>query len=231
MIKPEPFRGPGKVPGRVLRKPGKTGGPEKFRVDLDIFNIHLLSIPKRFWNLFNEYNINGLPLTSKAQVGREHLGQRWPKRGGRLGELPGSFPPPPWRSPRQEGTLGRRPRAAPSSKGGSPPPPPINRGGGGTPSTQFRLFLSVEGLPPLSPSLRSNLLSLEVLLLPPLLLRRCRALEGGALLNLPHRTCGSTVERSCVRSSFEGTHGDQDLFVGVFTFTLLQLSIKSSAAR
>src|ERR1043165_8506335 len=88
-----------------------------------------------------------------------------------------------------------------------------------------------EGLPPLSPSLRSNLLSLEVLLLPPLLLRRCRALDDGALPDLPHRTCGSIVERACVRSSFEGIHGDQDLFVGVFTFTLLQLSIKSSAAR
>ena len=43
-------------------------------------------------------------------------GPKGPKRGGRLGELPGSFPPPPWRSPRQEGTLGRSPRAAPSSK-------------------------------------------------------------------------------------------------------------------
>ena len=97
-------------------------------------------------------------------------------------------------------------------------------------STELRLLLA-PGLPPLSPSLRSNLLNLEVLLLPPLLLRRRRALDGGALPDLPHRTCGSTVERSCVRSSFEGIHGDQDLFVGVFTFTLLQLSIKSSAAR
>src|ERR1041384_5052967 len=85
--------------------------------------------------------------------------------------------------------------------------------------------------PSLSPSLRSNLLSLEVLLLPPLLLRRRRALDDGALPDLPHRTCGSTVERSCVRSSFEGIHGDQDLFVGVYTFTLLQLSTKPSAAR
>src|ERR1044072_7798642 len=88
-----------------------------------------------------------------------------------------------------------------------------------------------EGLPPLSPSLRSNLLSLEVLLLPPLLLRRRRDLDGGALPDLPHRTCGSTVERSCVRSSFKGIHGDQDLFVGVYTFTLFQLSTKPSAAR
>src|SRR4051812_15185966 len=63
------------------------------------------------------------------------------------------------------------------------------------------------------------------------LLRRRRALDGGALPDLPHRTCGSTVERSYVRPSFEGFHGDQDLFVGVYTFTLLQLSINSSAAR
>jgi hypothetical protein len=48
MRKPELFRGPGKVPGEVLRKPDKTGGPEKFRVGLDIFNIHLLNVSKRF---------------------------------------------------------------------------------------------------------------------------------------------------------------------------------------
>src|ERR1043165_6935675 len=66
-------------------------------------------------------------------------GPKGPKRGGRLGELPGSFPPPPWRSPREEETLGRSPRAAPSSKGGSPPPPAINRADGGTPSTH-KLF-------------------------------------------------------------------------------------------
>src|ERR1043165_8468647 len=134
MRKPESFRGPGKVPGRVLRKPGKTGGPEKFRVGLDIFNIYLLSISKRFRNKINIFNIYGLPLTWKAQVGREHMGQRGPRGEG----ASGSFPPPPWRSPREEETLGRSPRASPSSKGGSPPPPPINRGDGGTPSTQFR---------------------------------------------------------------------------------------------
>ena len=88
MRKPESFRGPGKVPGRVLRKPGKTGGPEKFRVGQDLFDIHLLCISKRFWNYFNEFNINGLPLTWKAQVGREHLGQRGPRVEGALG---GSF--------------------------------------------------------------------------------------------------------------------------------------------
>jgi hypothetical protein len=132
------------------------------------------------------------------------LGQRWPKRGGRLGELPGSFPPPPWRSPRKEETLGRSPRADPSSKGASPPPPSINRGDGGTPSTQFRLLQPRRAAPSLSPSLRSNLLNLEVLLLPPLLLRRRRALDGGALPDLPHRTCGSTVERSYVRPSVRG---------------------------
>ena len=71
--------------------------------------------------------------------------------GAQEGRAPGGasrkLPPPPWRSPREEETLGRSPRAAPSSKGASPPPPPINRGDGGTPSTQFRLLLA-PGLPP-----------------------------------------------------------------------------------
>src|ERR1043165_2889338 len=97
MRKPESFRGPGKVPGRVLRKPGKTGGPEKFRVGLDIFNIYLLSISKRFQNKINIFNIYGLPLTWKAQV------------GGSLGGASWKLPPfPPWRNPRR-GTLGRSP--------------------------------------------------------------------------------------------------------------------------
>src|SRR3954464_11532712 len=39
---------------------------------------------------------------------------------------------------------------------------------------------------------------------PSSLLRRRRALDGGAPPDLPHRTCGSTVEGSCVRSLFEG---------------------------
>src|ERR1043165_7000214 len=92
------------------------------------------------------------------------MGQRGPR-----GELPGSFPPPPWRLPREEETLGRSPRAAPSSKRGSPPPPPINRGGGGIPSYTIQIASSRRAAPSLSLSCRSNLLhSLEVLLLPPL---------------------------------------------------------------
>src|ERR1041385_2231312 len=49
---------------------------------------------------------------------------------------------------------------------------------------------------------------------PSSLLRRRRALDGGALPDLLHRTCGSTVERSYARSSFEGL---LDLFVGRHT--------------
>ena len=68
------------------------------------------------------FGIKFLNLISKGpfSLGRPKwegaLGPREPKRGGRLGELPGSFPPPPWRLPRQERILGRIPRAAPSSK-------------------------------------------------------------------------------------------------------------------
>src|SRR3954468_5512151 len=40
---------------------------------------------------------------------------------------------------------------------------------------------------------------------PSSLLRRRRALEGGALPDLPHRTCGSTIERAYVRSFVQGT--------------------------
>ena len=46
--KPESFQDAGKVPGRVLRKLGKTGGPEKFRDGLNMFNIYFLWIPKLF---------------------------------------------------------------------------------------------------------------------------------------------------------------------------------------
>src|ERR1043165_6369238 len=56
----------------------------------------------------DEFNINGLPLTWKAQVGREHMGQRWPKGEAPWGELPGSSPPP-WRIPRGGETLGCSP--------------------------------------------------------------------------------------------------------------------------
>src|SRR3954465_14100734 len=121
MRKPKSFRGPGKVPGRVLRKPGKTGGPEKFRVGLDIFDIHLLCISKRFWNKFNEYNINGLPLTWKAQVGREHMGQRGPRGEGALG---GSFQEAssPLGAALRDGNPRAPPRSASSSKFASLPP-------------------------------------------------------------------------------------------------------------
>ena len=44
------------------------------------------------------------------------LGPKVAQEGRALGELPGRFPPPPWRLPREEETLGRSPRAAPSSK-------------------------------------------------------------------------------------------------------------------
>ena len=79
-----------------------------FRIGLDIFNIYLLIISKMFWNKINIFNIYGLPLTWKAQVG----GSTWAKGGPRgeapWGELPGSFPLP-WRSPRGGETLGRSP--------------------------------------------------------------------------------------------------------------------------
>ena len=46
-------------------------------------------------------------------------GSTWAKRA-QEGRAPGgasrNLPPPPWRIPRQEGTLGHSPRAAPSSK-------------------------------------------------------------------------------------------------------------------
>src|ERR1043165_8494936 len=111
MRKPEPFQGPGKVRGRVLRKPDKIGGPKKFRVGLDIFNIHLLSILKRFRNQINKLNIYGLPLTWKAQVGREHLGQESPRGEGAWGSFQEASPLP------LGAALGRgEPRG--------PPPPP-----------------------------------------------------------------------------------------------------------
>jgi hypothetical protein len=77
-----------------LRKPGKTGGPEKFRIGLDIFNIYLLSISKRFWNKINVFNIYGLPLTWKAQVGREHMGHRGPRGEGAWGSFQEASPLP-----------------------------------------------------------------------------------------------------------------------------------------
>src|SRR3954466_12464551 len=64
--------------------------------------------------------------------------------------------------------------------------------------------LSLSLVDPISPSPRRDSP-------PSSLLRRRRALDGGALPDLPHRTCGSTIERSYVRSLFEGL---LDLFVG-----------------
>src|SRR4051812_43626986 len=46
---------------------------------------------------------------------------------------------------------------------------------------------------------------------PSSLLWRRRALDGGSLPDLPHHTCASTIERSYIRSLFEGL---LDLFVG-----------------
>ena len=86
-----------------------------FRIGLDIFNIYLFIVSKRFWNKNIIFNIYGLPLTWKAQVG----GSTWAK-GAHEGEAPwGSFleasPLPPWRNPREG-----NPRAQPL---GLPPPP------------------------------------------------------------------------------------------------------------
>ena len=119
--------------------------------------------------------------------------------------------------PSREETLGRTPRGCPLLQGGCPPPPPINSGGGGTRFTHNRNCSLPKGCPLLLPLIRLDLISTidsnccSSLLS---LLRRCRALDGGALPDLPHRMCGSTVERSYVRPLFEGSHGDQDLFVG-----------------
>jgi len=57
---------------------------------------------------------------------------------------------------------------------------------------------------------------------PSSLLRRRRALDGGALSDLLHRTCGSIVKRSYVWSLFEGLLHLRgvDLFMGVCYFKL-----------
>src|SRR3954471_18175535 len=87
MRKSESFRGPGKVPGRVLRKPGKIGGPEKFRVGQDIFDIHLLCISKRFGiNLMNLISMGSLSL-GRPKWG----GSIWAKGGPRVECAWGSF--------------------------------------------------------------------------------------------------------------------------------------------
>src|SRR4051812_43236715 len=101
------------------------------------------------------------------------------------------------------------------------------------------LFFCLRDAPPLS-SLVDLISTISRSSAPPSsLLRRHRALDGVALPDLPHRTCGSTVERTCVRSLFEGllhlilrsrsirgtSHGP-DLFEGLHRVNLPQLSIK-----
>src|SRR3954464_9668019 len=81
----------------------------------------------------------------------------------------------------------------------------------GHPQVHTSLFFCLRAAPPLS-SLVDLISTLRRRAAPPSsLLRRRRALDGGALPDLLHRTCGSIVERSYVRSSFEGL---LDLFMG-----------------
>ena len=85
------FRRPGKVPEIVLIKPGKTGGLEKFRVGLDMFNIHLF--PKVFG-----INIMDIISMGSLSLGRPKWGGSTWAKGGQVGEaprreLPGSFLP------------------------------------------------------------------------------------------------------------------------------------------
>ena len=83
-----------------------------FRIGLDIFNIYLFIVSKRFWNKNIRFNIYGLPLTWKAQVG----GNTWAKRAHE-GEAPwGSFPPSPLGATLGGEPKGAAPRAALSSK-------------------------------------------------------------------------------------------------------------------
>src|SRR3954466_10327112 len=108
----------------------------------------------------------------------------------------------------------------------------------GHPLRHTSLFFCLRSAPPLS-SLVDLISTISRSVAPPSsLLRRCRTLDGGALSDLPHRTCGSTVERSCVRSLFEGllhllpwsrsvrgeSHGS-DLLEGLHHVNLPQLSI------
>ena len=87
--KPESFRGTGKVPGRVLRKPGKTGGPKKFRDGLNI----LIFIYYEFPNCFG---INKIDLISMdpLSLGRPKWGgSTWTKEA-HVGEAPRRKLPP-----------------------------------------------------------------------------------------------------------------------------------------
>src|SRR3954465_14596961 len=81
----------------------------------------------------------------------------------------------------------------------------------GHPQTDTSLFFCLRAAPPLSSPLHINSTLRRRAAPSSSLLWRRQVLDGGALPDLLHRTCGSTVERSYVRSSFEGL---LDLFVG-----------------
>src|SRR3954462_26323 len=74
----------------------------------------------------------------------------------------------------------------------------------GHPQGHATLLLFLRAAPPLSSPLDLNSTLRRRAAPSSSLLRRRLALDGGALPDLLHRTCGSTVERSYVRSSFEG---------------------------
>src|ERR1041385_3609670 len=80
----------------------------------------------------------------------------------------------------------------------------------GHPQIHTSLFFCLRAAPPLSSPLDLNSTLRRRDAPSSSLLRQRRALDGGALPDLLHRTCGSIVERSYVRSSFEGL---LDLFV------------------
>ena len=65
-----------------------------FRIGLDIFNIYLLSILKRFRNKINIFNIYGLPLTWKAQVGGSTGAKGGPRGEGAWGSFQEASPLP-----------------------------------------------------------------------------------------------------------------------------------------
>src|ERR1041384_1920854 len=94
--------------------------------------------------------------------GREPLGPRRPIGGAPHLEGHGPLRGNPRAPPPREETLGRPLRGCLLLQDWPPSHPPINRGDGGTPSTQFRLLQPRRAAPSLSPSLRSNLLNLEV---------------------------------------------------------------------
>src|ERR1041384_8224727 len=90
MRKPESFRGPGKVPGRVLRKP-------EGRKSSELVKIYLIFIYYVFRKGFGINLMNIISMGSLSLGRPKWGGSTWakgPQEGGRLGELPGSFPLP-----------------------------------------------------------------------------------------------------------------------------------------